>query len=471
VRPLVDGKRARRLMLGLLIVVIGCAACLSWMGATRVVASALVPRNVDTLLSVIRLIDESFVYPVDWERFWSSVLRAVVRALGDPYSEYLTSEEYRELGREGGTGGIGILVQTLDGRATIVSVAPESPAARAGLEVGDVVVEVDGRLVYGVSGEEVLLMTQGPPGSRLTMVVLSRSGKVKKVSVLRETTSGPTIRLHILPGNIGYLRVARFEANTARDFATVVEVLRDRGVYSYVLDLRGNPGGLLSEAVGVAEVFVPKGVLGYVMDKRGRTTILRSNSEPWNFRLVTLVDTGTASAAEVVAMALKDRRVGVLVGTRTLGKGLVQNVYPLPDGGALRLSVARYLGPAGTAIQGRGVTPDYIVPSGKRHLTDPTQLPPFSTSRQLRSGLSGSDVRVLQLYLRACGFDPGPVDGIFGPRTQAALRSFQQSQGLTPSGVLDPESAAAIKRAAFEWPLFRSPGDDPQLEKALSLLK
>ncbi|MDI6825539.1 MAG: S41 family peptidase [Bacillota bacterium] len=419
-------------------------------------------------LTAVQLIRDKAVSPFNERTAWDVLLEALVRALGDPYAEYIPPGEYAGL-RDAGVSGIGIMVDVVRGEPTVVAVAAGSSADRAGIVPGDVILEVAGWPAYGLSAGEIERLTRGAAGSQVTLLLRRSSGALSRVTLRRQEMPVQSLRLQILPGDVAYLRISRFEEGTGRDFRGLVEVLRDWGFRRYVLDLRNNPGGLISEAVEAAQAFVPAGVVGFAMDRRGKLEVLRSYSSPWEFNLVVLVDQDTASAAELVAGAIQDRGVGKVVGTRTTGKAAVQNVFPLPNGGALRISVARYLTPNARSIYGTGITPDVVV-AGRRPLGDEVQLPLLPTGTTLKYGARGSGVRALQQYLAALGYNPGPIDGVFGPRTQAALVRFQRSEGLSPSGVADAATLAALRRAPFDWPRVRASGQDPQLDRALELL-
>jgi len=457
-------------------VVVLLSAALSLVGGFRYTARAagdipLDERGFRALLTAAAIIREKFRGFVNWTELWRGAIRGMVEALGDPYSAYFSPVEAaraREVDQKRAPG-VGLVLDLLEGYVTVIAPVPGGPADRAGIMPGDRILAVDGRSMRYASVGEVVAALQGPAGTRV-QVEAARPGALGTItfSLTREAQGLPSLRVQLLPGGIAYFRLASFERGAGRNLEAVVKAMRDRGVTKYILDLRDNPGGSVEEAVQVASVFVPRGPVCYIMDKRGIRTVLQSQSAPWNFRLVVLVNRGTASSAEMVAAAVQDRRVGTVVGVRTFGKGAMQSVFDLDDGGALKLTVGVLHSPLGRPIY-NGVTPDVVVTRGPRLTVDPTTLPPLRASG-LRKGARGPAVRLLQEWLLAAGYDPGPVDGIFGPRTHAALVAFQRTHGLPADGVLTAAVASRLMEAPFAWPRTRPAGSDPQLDRAISLL-
>ncbi|HHY94678.1 MAG TPA: S41 family peptidase, partial [Firmicutes bacterium] len=418
------------------------------------------------------LIRENYRGYVSWPDLWRGAIAGMVKALNDPYSVYFSPKEAdgaREVEQKSAPG-VGLVLDLLDGYVTVVAPVPDGPADRAGIAAGDRLVSVNGRSLRFASVGEAVVALQGSAGSSVTVEV-ARPGLAGTVTfqLKREADARPSIRVQVLAENIAYLRIASFANGTGRNLAAIVRMLRDRNIHRYVLDLRDNPGGSVEEALEVASVFIPSGPVCYVMDKKGIRRALQSQSLSWNFRLVVLVNRGTASSAEMVAAAVQDRRVGTVVGVRTFGKGAMQSVYDLEDGGVLKLTVGVLQSPLGRPIS-NGVVPDITVARGPRLSPDPTTLSPLRVNSKLAKGARGTLVRTLQEWLLAAGFDPGPIDGVFGDRTRSAVVKFQGASGLRPDGVVTPEVASRLMTAPFGWPRSRPAGSDPQLDKAIQVL-
>jgi carboxyl-terminal processing protease len=302
---------------------------------------------------------------VDPRKLSGAGIGAMVSSLGDPYSRYLDPQQYRQqqafyAGRYSGM--IGIDVSFQGGYPVIAGLLPGSPAVRAGLEAGDVILRAGDTDLHGLSPDRVSALIRGPVGSQVTLVV-SRGGVEREVTVTRGRFQSPTVESTRLAGDILYLRVYDFGDATQREF--------DRrlgsglpGARGVILDLRGNGGGYVGAAVAVISRFVRS---GEAVEQRGRNgetvrTQVRGDHPAAGVPLVVLVNGDTASAAEIVAGSLQAHHRARLVGTRTFGKGSVQEDYPLANGGDLHLTVAHWYLPDGRSIQGRGLTPDVQVP-------------------------------------------------------------------------------------------------------------
>ncbi|HXE73806.1 MAG TPA: S41 family peptidase [Candidatus Nitrosotenuis sp.] len=286
------------------------------------------------------------------------VLRAMVDSVGDPYSTVLTASDLaaeEALRQKGTLAGIGVELAWRQG-LVVVSTLEGSPARQAGLRPGDRIAAVDGRSLRGLSFYQAGSLLSGPPGSLVRLTVV-RQGQTLKASLRRQTLHLPPVAQRLLDGDTGYLRVGYFGPRTAAEAADALARLQASGARGLVLDLRGNPGGDYDQGLKTAALFV-RGTLVHEETRAGSRPLVSHSACAWRGPVVVLVDRGTASSAEIVALALKGR-VGVrLVGERTFGKALVQTTYALAGGGALRLSTGRYRGAGGEQVEGRGVPPD-----------------------------------------------------------------------------------------------------------------
>ncbi len=354
--------------------ILGFAAC---MVAMRVAGSwSLLPnRDLDRAASymkdVMRTVNENYVDPAaaGYEPLSRLALHGMVETL-DPHSEYLESKDNQELEEDldGEYGGIGVEIETNRGVLTVTLPIAGGPGAKAGIQEGDEIVSVDGKVVdHGVPMDRVVDRLRGKPHTHVKVgLKRPRENRRLEVDVEREVVKVQSVRgARILDGSTGYLQIREFSDHTGEQFDEAVNGLLAKGIDSLVIDLRNNPGGLLDAAVDVAEPFFKKGNL--IVYTQGRKPADRENfysetdGEPLKLPVAVLINGETASAAEIVAGALKDSGRAVIVGERSYGKGSVQTIFKLRNGEGLRLTTAHYFTPSGVLINGRGITPQVEV--------------------------------------------------------------------------------------------------------------
>ena len=297
----------------------------------------------------------------------AAAIRGMVSALDDKYAEYYDVDGYAQFQRmlDGRYSGVGLWLRRVpSGAVQVMSVVPESPAQLAGLRVGDELVDVAGEGVAGAQVGEVVRRMHGEPGTEVAVTV-RRGGEQRTLRLVRADLATRDVTDDVLESNVGRIRVTAFTRGTGRDARAAYERLRAKKVAGIVLDLRGNPGGLLDEGVEVASLFLDKGAVvtyrGRAVEERTYDVVGRGDTKT---PVVVLVDAGTASAAEVVAGALQDRNRALVVGSRTYGKGSVQQPIVLSDGSAIEVTVARYFTPSGRSVEQVGITPDVDLHAG-----------------------------------------------------------------------------------------------------------
>lgn len=300
-----------------------------------------------------------------------AAVRGMLQGLDDPYSAYLSPEAYRNLKddqAEGQFSGVGLWMKEENEKFKVVSVLDSSPAAAAGLQAGDLIVQIDTKPVEGLDLDEVSGRIQGRPGTTVRLVV-EREKATREFVIVRRKLDLPTVSSRMLADGVGLIELVLFHGEAGRKVREAVTSLEKRGARGFILDLRGNPGGFLDEAVDVAAVFLEGGkVVSY--RERGQAEVVYEATSPaaTKLALVVMVDQGSASASEVVAGAIQDRQRGLIVGTETYGKGSVQSFLPLSDGSAIKLTTASYFTPSGRAIGTSGVIPDISVAERGRQL-------------------------------------------------------------------------------------------------------
>lgn len=328
-------------------------------------------RNLGIFARALAHVEMSYVEEVDQDQLVYGAIRGMMATL-DPHSTFMDPDEYRILtsDTEGQFGGIGVEIAVEDGWLTVLSVFEGGPADEAGLEAGDRFLAIKGRRARDMRIEDAIERMRGEPGTQVH-VTIRRKGEAKDLPLVltRRIIHVDAVEGRLLSDGIAYVRVKAFQENTTRDLRRVLDeaVSRARsagGVRGVLIDLRDNAGGLLDEAVLMSDEFLGDGVIVSTRGRGGKllsqaTAHARGTRPDWP--MVVLVNGYTASAAEIVAGALRDQHRAVIVGTRTFGKGSVQNIIELPDGSALKLTVARYYTPSGRSIQAEGIAPDMVV--------------------------------------------------------------------------------------------------------------
>lgn len=328
-------------------------------------------RLLDQLGRVLVTVENEYVEPADRSLLLQGALQGMVSAL-DPHSAYLAPQDFAifQADTEGRFGGIGVEVDFDDGRVTVIAPVEGSPADRAGIRPGDRILAIDGQPVRGKRPEKLVKLMRGEVGTKVSLTV-RRDGEdnLLQLTLEREVIFVASVASKLLEGNVGYIRIKSFQQGTHRDLVRQIGELRRKAggkLEGVVLDLRNNPGGLVHEATAVADEFLSGGI---IFSTRHRGRILREARAGYfgaytRGPLVVLLNEFSASAAELVAGALKDNGRGPIVGTRSFGKGSVQTILDLPDGAGLKLTTALYFTPRGRAIQAQGVEPDVLVEPG-----------------------------------------------------------------------------------------------------------
>jgi len=419
--------------------------------------------DLDQFLQVYEFIKQFYVDKVDGDKLSTAAIKGLLSTL-DPYTEFFEPEELQSFttNLEGKFGGIGVQIIKVDKYITVEATFPDSPGEKAGLKAGDRITSADGTDLVGMAVTKAVTFIRGEPGTKVTLTV-QRDGEPKPLTftITREEITLNPLSTKIVEDGVGYIRLATFAEGSGQKVDVAVKYLKQMGSRGIILDLRDNPGGLLTEAVAVSEAFIPKGPIVYVLERGGRRQAFKSESGVEPIPLVVLVNGQSASASEIVAGAIQDNGVGVLVGTHTYGKGLVQTIVPLSSGKALKMTMAKYITPLGRSIlPGKGLTPDVLVEAE----TEET-LAPISVKRELKPLVIGLDVLAVQERLKALGFDPGPADGIYGNLTANGVSEFQKSRDLPVTGIVDSATVVVLNKPKVEK------HGDVQLTRAIQTLK
>lgn len=330
-------------------------------------SSAINSNTISKLQALEQTIDTYyFLDEVSNEELQDGIFKGMLESLGDPYSEYYTAEELAELMEqsEGVYYGIGAYVSldTEKNLPKISGVMEGSPAEEAGLRANDLIYEVNGVTTYGLTLTEAVALIKGEEGTEVNLTLI-REGESDylELTLTRRRVEAPTVEYSMLEGRIGYIRVTEFDSVTVNQFSEALYTVKNSAARGIILDLRGNPGGNLDAVVDMCNMILPEGMIVYTEDKYGNREEYTCDGEnELQLPLVVLVDMNSASAAEIMAGAIKDYGIGTLVGTTTFGKGIVQQIMSFRDGSAVKLTISAYYTPNGNNIHGIGIEPDVL---------------------------------------------------------------------------------------------------------------
>lgn len=306
-------------------------------------------------------IRSSYVGEYTDKKLFEGAMHGLVESLDDPYSEYMDEKGFARLNEmtDGTFGGIGVVLGQRNKEFVVVSPMEGSPGAKAGIEAGDKILKVNDVDTKGRTLEDVVSTIRGKKGTSVKLLLEHKNGQQFTADIVRDDIKVQSVAGRMLPDSkIGYIRIAMFNENTGEEFKKAYEKLEQEGMQATLLDLRHNPGGLLTECVKVSNYIVPKGPVVSITDKKGNTKVYESKLEKVKYPLAVLIDHGSASASEIVSAAVQDTKAGKLFGVKTYGKGCVQSVFHITTKTGLKLTTAMYYTPSGRSIHKVGVTPD-----------------------------------------------------------------------------------------------------------------
>lgn len=325
-------------------------------------------ESLETFTNILAIVRKNYVDEVNTKEMITGAINGMLNSM-DPHSAYLTPELYKELqmDTQGRFGGLGIEITVRNGILTVVSPIEDTPAFKAGVKAGDQILKIEDEFTKDMTIMQAVKKMRGPKGSKINLSIKREGASdLLNFSIVRDTIRVQSVRSRMLEEGYAYIRLAQFQERSDRDLQRALEKLSSEkgGIKGLVLDLRNNPGGLLTQAVRVADIFLDSGLIVYTegrSDNQKQKYFARKEGSWTDIPMVALVNGGSASASEIVAGALQDHKRAVILGTKTFGKGSVQTILPLDDNSALRLTTARYYTPKGRSIQATGIVPDIIL--------------------------------------------------------------------------------------------------------------
>lgn len=390
-------------------------------------------EDLKVFTEVLSAVQKNYVEEVNSKEMIRSAIRGMLSSL-DPHSSFLTPEAYKEMQVEtkGEFGGIGIQIGIKDNQLTVISPIEGTPADKAGIKAGDRIIKINSESTKDMSISDALGKIRGPKGSEVTITII-RDGMVgpKDFTIVRDIIKIQSVRSKMLEDGIGYIRVSQFQEQTVGDLREAMKGLEKEGVNSLILDLRNNPGGLLSSAVEVTSEFILPGKrVVSIKGKNGEKSeyVSEAKRQTSELPMIILVNGGSASASEIVAGAMQDWGRALILGASTFGKGSVQTVIPLSGGSGLRLTTARYYTPKGKSIQGTGITPDIIVETKK-----PKDHPPVVREKDLERHLKNEQKETIEMEEKGpewVPIEPEEREDIQLQRAIDVLKSWKIFKGI-----------------------------------------
>jgi carboxyl-terminal processing protease len=331
--------------------------------------------NLMRFITAYRFIETKYVNDTDDVKLIDGAIDGMVKSLNDPHSNYLSPKMYKTLMEqtEGSFAGIGVVMgMDNEQKIHIVGIMENSPGQKAGLQEGDEILAVDGVPVTQMAFDEVAAHVRGQAGTDVVLTIM-RDNANQDITITRDNIKLKTVGHKMLDNNIGYIQIVSFSEDTANEFNEAYNDLKNQGMKALVLDLRNNPGGLLTTCVEIAKKLVPKGEIVSIVDKQGNKETYSSSLEAPEYPLVVLINKNSASASEILSGAIQDTKAGTIIGNTSYGKGSVQTILPMFEDDAVKLTIAKYYTPSGRSIDGTGITPDIEINLDENATSD-TQL-------------------------------------------------------------------------------------------------
>lgn len=437
----------------------------------RVKEAEQTSQSLGKIGTVYSALYQDYYTKVDRQKLINGALNGMVNALGDPFSEYMSKSETESLNNTISSSftGIGAEVQKSGSQIKIISPIDGTPAKKAGLRANDVILKINGKKLSGYSLSKAVSLIRGKKGTKVTLTI-KRGSETFTKTLVRATIPVKTVSGHLVKDQptIGYVKVSTFSENTAKEFKTELKKLQKKGAKSFIIDMRDNPGGLMEAALKMSSIFVKNGkVLLQVKQRTGAAQVYKAgpkfdNGYKITGKTVVLINSGSASAAEIFSAALHQSAGAKLIGTKSYGKGTVQNTLPFGDKTELKMTIAKWLTPNGDWINHKGLEPTI-----KADYPSYAYQTAINTKKTYQAGKVSTQIKKIQTLLKALGYQPGTVNGYFSEQTVAAIKRFQQDNHLTASGKADAKTVNQLEDKIA----VKLSQNDPVYDQAIQELK
>ncbi len=441
-------------------------------------ADEYLDQQMENLKQYMQYINKNYKDEITFDQMVNGAFQGVTDSLEDPYSVYYGSSDEGENFIETVSGefsGVGLSLEDYNGQCRVVAPIPGTPADKSGIISGDIVTKVDGVDISSKTLNEAVSMMRGEEGTKVTLVI-ERGGKPLSFTLTRAKIKTVSVNSKVLENNIGYIQITSFDNDTNKEFSSALAELEKKGVTALIIDVRNNPGGLVSTAMEIANQLMPKGPISHFMQKNEIVeTYSATGNSDFDLPTVLLVNEGSASSSEILAGALQDSKTATLVGTTTYGKGVAQQITSFSDGSSMKLSMYYFLTPNKKKIDHVGIVPDYTVQNGSKEeakllAEQYAAFAPMIEKVKPKAGSVGLNVFGAQQRLAMLGY-PVKVTGTMDEATVAAVKKFQSEKKLYAGGILDYTTMGALDKATVTYITGVKDGQDLQLKKAIELLK
>lgn len=409
---------------------------------------------------------EGYFADLNQEELVNGAINGMIDALGDPYSDYMNQEEAAQFEENISSSfqGIGAEIQERNGFISVVSPIKNSPAEKAGIIPNDKIMTVDGKSIQGMSASEAVLLIRGEKGTKVKLTI--QRGEMTEpleITIVRDEIPIETVYAKMLEENVAHIQITSFSTNTYDELQAAINEMEDAGMKALVLDVRQNPGGLLTSAIDISNMFVENGKPLFQTKEKDKKAEIYTATDGTKLKVPVslLIDGGSASASEILAAAMSESAGTPLVGLNTFGKGTVQTANNLADGSNMKFTTAKWLTPEGNWIHEKGIAPNVKV-----EYPSYTQLPYLDPSVEMKIGVLSDQVKAAEEMMKAIGIDSGSIDGLFDEKTAEAVKTVQKEAKLEETGILAGETTYAL----MDRLRVKIEKEDPQLLKAKELM-
>ena len=434
-------------------------------------------KDAEDLEQFIQYIQDNYKDEITYEKLVNGAYAGVIDSLGDPYSVYYESKAQSDEFMESVSGefsGVGVSVENYNGQCRVVAPVSGTPAEKAGVLSGDIIIKVDETDITSKTLGEAVALMRGEAGTKVSITV-DRAGQTLTFQMVREAIKNISVNFEMLKDNIGYIQITSFDNDTHVEFKIARISLVNKGAKAFIIDLRNNPGGLINPAADIANQLMDQGPITHFAQKGTIVeTLSADGSAATKLPIMLLVNQGSASASEILAGAFQDSKTATLVGTTTYGKGVAQQISTLANGATMKLSMYYFLTPNKNKIDHLGIKPDYTIENNTKINEELSQeyinFAPMNEKVKPKAGSIGLNVFGAQQRLDMLGYDV-EITGTMDQNTVVAVNKFQKEQGLFAYGTLDYATMSTLEKASVAYITGSKAGEDLQLAKAISLLQ